>query len=710
MRCPDRSLPVIVEPSFAREVAVSTPAERVSVFSPWAYRTSSLDARRRYAVAIAAVVLAACLRLIIVALLGQRFLYVTFFMALFVSAWYGGFGPSLLTLVLSLLVVYLAVPPVERVFDITTQVTASGVLFAVIGIATAWLGETRLRAFRRAEDHARLAAEAANRAEEERLRAEDEAIKAEEAAAESEQAAQEAAEALSGQMRAEEAVRRSELELSDFFENASVGIHWLSADGTIIRSNRAEHRMLGYEPPELLGRNAVDCYADPEVARDILRRLTDGETLNDYSARLRCKDGSTRDVLISASAYRDNGRFVHARGFVRDITEQKRAEEAVRSLQRLESVGQLAGGVAHEVNNQMTVVLGAADFILRRADVPDTVRTDVEIMRDAAQRSAGITAQLLAFGRRQILRPEVVVLQTVVEEFLPVLQRTLGERYEVTFEPSPNPSRVRADRRQLEQVLLNLALNAADAMPNGGNLWLRTARVELAESDQRLPLEPSVRPGIYVEFAMTDEGVGMDHATLERVFEPFFTTKGPGKGSGLGLSTVYGIIRQSGGYVAARSAPGQGTTFVSYLPVTGEAAAETAEPPKATRSSGREIVLVVEDQPEVRHMAVRALKAEGYEVVEAKDGRDALDILTADRPPVALVVTDLALPRLDGLALARELATVLPDVPVLMMTGYTSSELMRRSAMARGHPLLEKPFTADELARRVRGALDGGTP
>jgi two-component system, cell cycle sensor histidine kinase and response regulator CckA len=710
MRYPGRSFSVTVEPSFAREVAVSTPAERVSVFSPWADRTSSMDARRRYAVAIAAVFLAACLRLIIVALLGQRFLYVTFFMALFVSAWYGGFGPSVLALVLSLFVVYLALPPVERVFDMTSQVTASGVLFAVIGIATAWLGETRLRAFRRAQDHARLAAEAANRAEEERLRAEDEAIKAEEAAAESEQAAQEAAEALSGQLRAEEAVRRSELELSDFFENASVGIHWLSADGTIIRSNRAEHEMLGYEPPELLGRNAVDCYADPDAARDILRRLTDGETLNDYPARLRCKDGSTRDVLISTSAYRDNGRFVHARGFVRDITEQKRAEEAVRSLQRLESVGQLAGGVAHEVNNQMTVVLGAADFILRRADVSDTVRTDVEIMRAAAQRSAGITAQLLAFGRRQILRPEVVVLQTVVEEFLPVLQRTLGERYEVTFEPSPNPSRVRADRRQLEQVLLNLALNAADAMPDGGRLWLRTARVELTESDPRLPLEPSVRAGIYVEFAMTDEGVGMDNATLERVFEPFFTTKGPGKGTGLGLSTVYGIIRQSGGYVAARSAPGQGTTFLSYLPVTGETTADPADLPKATRSGGRETVLVVEDQPEVRQMAVRALKAEGYEVVEAKDGRDALDILAADRPPVALVVTDLALPRIDGLTLARELATVLPDVPVLMMTGYTSSELMRRSAMARGHPLLEKPFTADELARRVRGALDGGTP
>ena len=264
-------------------------------------------------------------------------------MALFVSAWYGGFWPSILSLVLSLLIVYFAVPSAERTFDITTQVTAGAVLFTLIGIATALLGETRLRAFRRAEEHARLAAEAAGRAEEERLRAEEEAVKAEEAAAESEQAAHEAAEALSGQLRAEEAVRRSELELSDFFENASIGIHWLSANGTIIRSNRAELQMLGYEAPELLGRRIAECHADPDVAEDILRRLSADEVLDDYPARFRSKDGTIRDVLISGSVYRENGQYVHARCFVRDVTEQKRAEEAVRSLQRLESVGQPRG-------------------------------------------------------------------------------------------------------------------------------------------------------------------------------------------------------------------------------------------------------------------------------------------------------------------------------------------------------------------------------
>ncbi len=202
---------------------------------------------------------------------------------------------------------------------------------------------------------------------------------------------------------------------------------------------------------------------------------------------------------------------------------------------------------------------------------------------------------------------------------------------------------------------------------------------------------------------MTDEGMGMDTRTLERIFEPFFTTKGPGKGTGLGLSTVYGIIRQSGGYVAAHSRPGQGTTFVAFLPLTSEPIEDTTDPTTTTMPAGRETVLVVEDQPEVRQMAVRALQAEGYQVVEAVDGREALDILTGDGPRVALVVTDIALPRLDGLVLARELTSLLPGVPVLMMTGYTNSESMRRTALARGHPLLEKPFTAAELARRVRG-------
>jgi CheY-like chemotaxis protein len=270
--------------------------------------------------------------------------------------------------------------------------------------------------------------------------------------------------------------------------------------------------------------------------------------------------------------------------------------------------------------------------------------------------------------------------------------------------------RVRVDKGQLEQVLLNLALNAADAMPDGGRLILRTAVTALAPGDQRLPLEPDVRPGPYVELALQDAGTGMDAATLDRIFEPFFTTKPVGKGTGLGLSTVYGIVRQSGGYVAARSTLGLGSTFVIYLPVTTETGVPAAGIPAGIGRGRGEIVMVVEDKPEVRQMATRALREGGFAVVEAGDGVEALDLLADGHPDVSLVVTDLALPNMDGLVLARELRRLRPSIPVLIMTGYTSDESVRRTATLRGHPLIEKPFTADMLVSRVREALDAPAP
>ena len=265
---------------------------------------------------------------------------------------------------------------------------------------------------------------------------------------------------------------------------------------------------------------------------------------------------------------------------------------------------------------------------------------------------------------------------------------------------------MRVDRGQLEQVLLNLALNAADAMPDGGDLTLRTAITGLVAGDRRLPLEPEVIPGSYVELSLQDTGTGMAPETLDRVFEPFFTTKAVGKGTGLGLSTVYGIVRQSGGYVAATSVVGVGSTFSLFLPVTADAVAAPADAAHPSGGGRGEIVMVVEDKPEVRQVATRALEAGGFAVVEAGDGVEALALMTDGYANVQLVLTDLALPNKDGLALARDLGQMRPDLPVLFMTGYTSDESARRTALLRGHPLIEKPFTADLLVRRVRAALD----
>jgi two-component system cell cycle sensor histidine kinase/response regulator CckA len=293
---------------------------------------------------------------------------------------------------------------------------------------------------------------------------------------------------------------------------------------------------------------------------------------------------------------------------------------------------------------------------------------------------------------------------------MPVLQRTMGDQYTIVLELVPGMVRVRVDLGQLEQVLLNLALNTADAMPDGGRLTFRTTAATLVQGDLRLPLEPDVKPGPYIELALQDTGTGMDAATLDRIFEPFFTTKPVGKGTGLGLSTVYGIVRQSGGYVTARSTPGEGSTFAIYLPVTTATALAAGDLPAGGGGGRGEIVMIVEDKPEVRQMATRALREGGFAVMEAGDGVEALALLADGHPAVNLVLTDLALPNMDGLVLARELSRLRPGIPVLFMTGYTSDESVRRTATLRGHPLIEKPFTADLLVSRVREALDAPAP
>ena len=639
-------------------------------------------------------------RWLLTPLVGGRLPYITLFPAVFAVAWYAGLGPTLVATAFGALAAQVLFFPALAPAPTTGPVELAGtILFILSGIATGIMGEARRRAVL-------AAAAAALRADEERERAEDEAAKAEEAAAEAEEAAQEAAEALNARMEAEALARRSESEFEEFFHNAVVGLHWVGPDGTILRANRAELEMMGYPEHEYVGRDIAEFHVDQHVIEDILRRLAADERIRDYPARVRCKDGTIKDVLIDSSVYWEDGRFIHTRCFTRDVTAQRRTEDAMRALQRLESVGRLAGGVAHEVNNQMSVVLGAAEFILRRDDVPGAIRADVELMRDAAQRSAGITGQLLAFGRRQLLRPEVLDLARVVRDFEPVLRRTAGSQCELRVTVSADDVRVRADRNQLEQVLLNLAINAVDAMPRGGRLEIRLGLTSVSAGDSRLRLEPDIRPGRYAELVVSDTGIGMDARTLEHVFEPFFTTKPVGEGTGLGLSTAYGIVRQSGGYLEVQSAPGKGSEFTILLPSTSDAVARPERADGLAPVGGRETILLVEDQAEVRMMAARSLRAEGYTVVEASDGQEALDAVSARAGDVALVLTDLAMPRLGGLDLSNELARLAPRLPVLFMTGYTSSEAMRRGALRRGYPLIEKPFTPEELATRVRAALD----
>ncbi|HEU5039933.1 MAG TPA: response regulator [Gemmatimonadales bacterium] len=421
--------------------------------------------------------------------------------------------------------------------------------------------------------------------------------------------------------------------------------------------------------------------------------------------RLRREDGTTVWLNLAARVVHHPEAPVRVVGVATDVTDRRRSEEHLRQVQRMEALGRLAGGMAHEANNQMAVVLGFADFVLRRREIPPDLRADVEQIRRAAERTAAITQQLLTFSRRQVVRPEVLELDAVVGAFEPVLRRTLGERCRLEFQLGANRS-VRIGRGQLEQVLLNLVLNAGDAMPDGGTVTVRTAAAALPAEQEGRPAFP-VRPGSYVLLAVGDTGVGMDQDTMDRIFEPFFTTKDIGKGTGLGLAAVYGIVKQSDGYVWARSQVGRGTTLLVYLPeVPSEAPVESDE---ELSGRGTETVLVVEDQEEVRTMASRTLAHEGYRVLEAADGQEALELLERCDGEVRLVLSDISMPVLDGRRLGDRLREWKPGLPLLFMSGYGEEDVTRRGLLLSGSAFIQKPFSPRDLTRRVRELLDAGS-
>jgi two-component system, cell cycle sensor histidine kinase and response regulator CckA len=370
----------------------------------------------------------------------------------------------------------------------------------------------------------------------------------------------------------------------------------------------------------------------------------------------------------------------------------------------MEAVGRLAGGIAHDFNNILGVITGYGEMLRRRmtADHPDRRRID-EILK-AAERGGSLTHQLLAFSRKQVLEPKVVEPSVVVTEMRRLLEPLVGEHIDLTVKAEAQ-GRVRADRGQLEQVVLNLVVNARDAMPMGGSLSIDTGDVAL-DQDYVQRREVAIVPGPYVRISVGDSGVGMDEATKARIFEPFFTTKPEGKGTGLGLATVYGIVKQSGGYVWAYSEVGHGTTFHVYLPrVEGEVSVEPKRP-AVHRRMATETVLVVEDEPAALELVAELLRAEGYMVLLARNGQEAVDVATQTRVPLHLLLTDVILPKLSGRLAAERIRAIHPRVKILYMSGYTDDEVSRQGILSPGILLLQKPFTPEELTRRVGQVLD----
>jgi two-component system cell cycle sensor histidine kinase/response regulator CckA len=505
--------------------------------------------------------------------------------------------------------------------------------------------------------------------------------------------------------------------LATVLDNMPVGVVLAEApSGRVIFRNRAVSQLSGLEddPVESVAHYGKltglhqdgSPYAPTEWP--LARAILSGETVSGEEIEIVRRDGSRAIFSMNAAPIRDAGGTVTAAvtAFY-DVTHRRRVEEHLRQVQQMEAVGRLAGGMAHEANNQMSVVLSASSFILKRQGLDDPVRRDVEAIKRAAERTATVTAQLLAFGRRQILRPQVIDLNEVIQDFSPVLRRTLGVETQLELRPDRAAGHVRADRGQIEQVLLNLALNARDAMPRGGRLTIETQPVELNQEYSSFKADVAVRPGSYVLLTLSDTGQGMDRPTLKRVFEPFFTTKAVGQGTGLGLSTVYGIVKQSDGYVWAYSEPGQGSVFKIYLPSVQERVSEpAAEQPLPLSAVAGETVLVVEDEEAVRSVVSRLLESEGYKVLQAEAGGEALDLVERSGGSVDLVITDVAMPNMNGRELAARLKTLRPQLPVLFISGYTDDDMVRRGLIEPHSPFLSKPFSPEALAAKVRLLLD----
>ena len=511
---------------------------------------------------------------------------------------------------------------------------------------------------------------------------------------------------ISERKRAEEALKVSEAEHRGLIERAPLGIYRTTPEGRLLAANAAFARMLGYEgPDELLDRDMAQVvYASPDERARLLSRLGPQDDFATETQWKR-KDGTSVVVRLNIHVVRGPTRGIECfEGLAEDVTEQRNLEAQFRQAQRLEAVGRLAGGVAHDFNNILTAITGYSELLLADLAADDRRREDVEEIRTATQRAAALTRQLLAFSRRQVLQVKVLDLNVVVRTLDRMLRRLIGEDVSLEVALSDGLGAVRADPAQMEQIIMNLAVNARDAMPVGGRLTIESANVVLDETYARV--HGGAKPGRYVMLAVSDTGVGMDDVTRSHIFEPFFTTKEPSKGTGLGLATVYGIVKQSGGNIWVYSEPGRGATFRLYMPRVDQQPEDSEQQATLPVAGGHETVLLAEDDASVREVVARALEQMGYRVLRASDGQVALDLARAHSARIALLATDLVMPGMTGRELALALLAERPDLRVIYMSGYADQAVVRHGVLEKGLPYLQKPFSVADLVRKVREVLD----
>jgi PAS domain S-box-containing protein len=506
---------------------------------------------------------------------------------------------------------------------------------------------------------------------------------------------------------AQESLRRSESNFRSLVMNAPYGICRCSSMGMLQDANPALVNMFGYaSAAELTGRHLGSLYSDAQQWFQTADNFRASKEFTNLAIECLRKDGSSIVVRISGRVILNGKEGNSFEIFMEDITETRTLELQLHQAQKMEAIGRLAGGIAHDFNNLLMVISGYSEFLLERLGPDPRLRGPAQEISNATQRATSLTRQLLAFSRKQILAPKVLDLNEAVTENLKMLTRMIGEDIDLVMVPGPALGAVRADPGQIDQVIMNLAVNARDAMPQGGKLTIETANVSLDESFARIH-SPLV-PGEYVMLSISDTGTGMDSETQSRIFEPFFTTKGA-KGTGLGLSTVYGIVKQSGAYIFVESQPQRGTSFRAYFPRADARDEVPAVPefpglPRAER--GQETILLVEDEVNLRHLARQYLEKQGYRILEAEDGAAALQIAAGHKDKIDLLLTDVVMPGMNGRELATQITAQRPDVRVLYMSGYTENAIGHDGLLDAGITLLQKPFSLPTLKERVRELMD----
>lgn len=509
--------------------------------------------------------------------------------------------------------------------------------------------------------------------------------------------------------RAEEALRQSEAGFRSVVEDAPYGIYRASTTGSFLQVNPALQNMLGYErAEELLGKDlAGDIFVHAREYQLMTKQLAESGEIKDLEMEWKRKDGAPITVKCSGRCIKDENRVLeYFEVFAEDVTEKRVLEKQLRMAQKMEAIGRLSGGIAHDFNNLLGVIIGYSGILKKTLGTDSPLSEHALEIEKAGRRAASLTKQLLAFSRQQVLTPEVLNLNTLALDMGKMLPRLLGEDIKVSLELDPELGNVKADQSQVEQVIMNLAVNARDAMPTGGTVKIGTSNRELDQAYTRN--HPGSRVGSYVMLEVTDTGTGMDATTLTHIFEPFFTTKERGQGTGLGLATVYGIVKQSNGYIAVDSTPGKGTSFQIYLPHhVGPSAAEEQKAGPAEKLHGSETILLVEDSEPLRKLAETFLEAAGFHVLSADSGEQALEVAANSRRTFDLLLTDVVMPGMNGHVLAEQLLPRHPEMKVLYMSGYTDSFIAGHGIMDPRTHLLHKPFTEEVLIQKVREVLDG---